>query len=277
MPVVSNTSPIWNLASIQRLDLLHDQFSEILIPSEVLAELRLESGCPETGRIQHALDAQWIQIESLKTSHLKRSLMLELDQGEAAAIALALEWNISRIIIDETDGRATAKVLGLHPTGILGVLLRGKHDGKIESVKHEMQKLRHEDKFVYTIHVDPEIDQENMQIPPMLVQPFIENSIEHGLMAKETLGHINVNFTLDGEQINIEITDDGIGFKKSTTLKRDKKKEHQSLAMSITQERLLIHYRKYKRKIQIKVSDLRDANNNVMGARVFFGIPFAEA
>ena len=47
MRVVSNTSPIWNLASIQRLDLLHDQFSEILIPSEVLAELQLESGCPE--------------------------------------------------------------------------------------------------------------------------------------------------------------------------------------------------------------------------------------
>jgi tetratricopeptide (TPR) repeat protein len=140
-----------------------------------------------------------------------------------------------------------------------------------------LQKLRHKDKFVYTIHVDPEIDQENMQIPPMLVQPFIENSIEHGIMAKETLGHIDVKFILKGDQINVEITDDGIGFKKSTTLKRDKKKEHQSLAMSITQERLMAHYRKYKRKIQIKVSDLRDANNNVMGARVFFGIPFAEA
>lgn len=143
MRVVSNTSPIWNLASIQRLDLLHDQFPDILIPSEVFAELQLGSGYPETSRIQHALDVQWIQVEHLKTLHLKRSLMLELDQGEAAAIALTLEQNIIRIIIDEADGRTTAKALGLHPIGILGILLRAKHDGKIGSVKHEMQKLRH--------------------------------------------------------------------------------------------------------------------------------------
>lgn len=73
MRVVSNTSPIWNLASIERLDLLHDQCPEVLIPPEVLAELQLESGCPETARIQHALDAQWIQVEHLRTSYLKRS------------------------------------------------------------------------------------------------------------------------------------------------------------------------------------------------------------
>lgn len=73
--------------------------------------------------------------------------MLELDQGEAAAIALALECNITRIIIDEADGRATAKALGLQPIGILGILLRAKHEGKLESVKSEMQKLRHEAGF----------------------------------------------------------------------------------------------------------------------------------
>ncbi len=142
MPVVSNTSPIWNLASIQQLQLLHEQFPEILIPSEVLEELRLESGFPETARIQNALDEHWIQVKPLKTSYVKRTLMLELDQGEAAAIALALESSISRVVIDETDGRARAKALGLRPTGVLGVLLRAKNDGRIESVKLEMEKLR---------------------------------------------------------------------------------------------------------------------------------------
>ncbi|MFH0995529.1 MAG: DUF3368 domain-containing protein [Pseudomonadota bacterium] len=147
MRIVSNTSPIWNLASIERLDLLHDQFEEVLIPKDVLAELQLGSGHPETDRIRHALEAQWIKVEHLKTSHLKQSLMLKLDQGEAAAIALALEYNISRILIDETDGRITAKALGLQPVGALGVLLRAKHEGKLESLKREMIKLKHEAGF----------------------------------------------------------------------------------------------------------------------------------
>jgi predicted nucleic acid-binding protein len=147
MPVVSNTSPIWNLASIQQLDLLRRQCADVLIPPDVLDELQLESGLPETHRIQQALDAQWIHVEPLKTAHLKQSLMLELDRGEAAAIALALERNIPRVIIDEADGRAAAKVLGLHPMGILGILLRAKHEGVLPSVNEEMQKLRHDAGF----------------------------------------------------------------------------------------------------------------------------------
>ena len=73
--------------------------------------------------------------------------MLELDRGEAAAIALALERNIPRVIIDEADGRAAAKALGLHPMGILGILLRAKHEGVLPSVNEEMQKLRHDAGF----------------------------------------------------------------------------------------------------------------------------------
>jgi predicted nucleic acid-binding protein len=147
MHVVSNTSPIWNLASIERLDLLHDQFSEVFIPEEVLAELQLGSEYPEITRIQKALDEQWIQIKPLRSSHLKHSIMLEVDQGEAAAIALALEYKITRIIMDEADGRAVAKALGLQPIGILGILLMAKNRGKLESVKNEMQRLRHEAGF----------------------------------------------------------------------------------------------------------------------------------
>jgi sensor histidine kinase YesM len=137
-----------------------------------------------------------------------------------------------------------------------------------------LQKLRYSDKLEYTIEVDPKIDEEEMLIPPMLVQPFIENSIEHGISGKETTGHIHVKFSLEGDQINIEVKDDGIGFKKSSELKKDKKTDHQSLAMTITQERLLMHYKKYKRKIQLTISDLMDDNKQVTGAKVIFGIPY---
>ncbi len=147
MPVVSNTSPIWNLASIERLDLLHDQFPDIRIPHDVWRELQVGNEYPEITRIQHARDAQWIEVVSLTNPYLQQSLMLELDRGEAAAIALALELGISQILMDETDGRAAAKAMGLQPIGILGILLRAKHDGKIVSVSNKMVQLRHEAGF----------------------------------------------------------------------------------------------------------------------------------
>ena len=147
MPVVSNTSPIWNLASIGRLALLHDQFSEIRIPHEVWQELQVGQESPEVTRIQRAIDDHWLAVEPLTNPYLQQSLMLELDAGESAAIALALELGVNRILLDETDGRAAAKAMGLHPIGVLGVLLRAKNEGKIVSVSQDMMRLRHEAGF----------------------------------------------------------------------------------------------------------------------------------
>nr|VFJ56301.1 MAG: hypothetical protein BECKDK2373B_GA0170837_105720 [Candidatus Kentron sp. DK]VFJ61500.1 MAG: hypothetical protein BECKDK2373C_GA0170839_108917 [Candidatus Kentron sp. DK] len=77
MPVISNTSPLWNLASIERLDLLQDQFPDIRIPRDVWRELQIGDEHPEVARIQRAIDAQWITIESRTNPHLQRSFMLE--------------------------------------------------------------------------------------------------------------------------------------------------------------------------------------------------------
>jgi len=114
-----------------------------------------------------------------------------------------------------------------------------------------------------------------MLIPPMLAQPFIENAIEHGIMPKESTGHIEVNFVLDKNLINIEVTDDGIGFKRSSELKETKHPGQESLAMTITRERLTMIYKKYKQKIRFNISDIIDDKNNVAGARVSFAVPFS--
>jgi hypothetical protein len=147
MRVVSNTSPLWNLASIERLDLLHEQFPDIRIPDAVWRELQVGQEYPEVTRLQHALEQRWITVEGIKTPYIQQSLMLELDRGEAAAIALALELGVRQILIDETDGRIAAKAMGLHPIGILGVLLRAKYAGKILSLSDEMLRLRREAGF----------------------------------------------------------------------------------------------------------------------------------
>ena len=147
MPAVSNTSPLLNLSIVHHLDLLRQQFGEILIPSGVLLELKLETNYPGVKLIQKAIDARWVRVVQLKNSHLAQVLMLELDQGEASAIALTLELGLKQVLMDEREGRAKAKALGLQPVGILGVLLRAKLEGQISSVKTIMQSLRSEAGF----------------------------------------------------------------------------------------------------------------------------------
>ncbi len=147
MPIISNTSPLLNLAIIDHLHLLPQQFDRVLIPPIVLEELKPDTGYPGVERIEQALREEWLQVVELKDNNLAQALMLELDEGEAAAIALALEQKYSRILMDERDGRAKAKMLGVQPIGVLGVLLRAKNHGTVTSVKVAMQALKAEAGF----------------------------------------------------------------------------------------------------------------------------------
>jgi predicted nucleic acid-binding protein len=135
------------LAIIDQLHLLQQQFVEVLIPPVVFAELKAGTDYPGTERIQHAPDTHWLRVVELKDDTLARALRLELDQGESAAIAIAIELSHTQILMDERDGRAKAKGLGLQPVGILGVLLRAKLAGQIPSVETSLRALKIEAGF----------------------------------------------------------------------------------------------------------------------------------
>jgi hypothetical protein len=147
MLVVSDTSPILNLAIVQHLGLLRQQFETVVIPPEVRDELQIDSDLPGVVAVRAALQAGWLQIAEANNSTLIQTLSLELDKGESAAIALALEMKAEYILMDESEGRAKAALLGLHPIGILGVLLRAKLANEIASVKEILIRLRQEAGF----------------------------------------------------------------------------------------------------------------------------------
>lgn len=142
MPVVSDTSPLLNLAIIGRLELLREQFEVILMPPAVVAELKLESDLPGAADLRQAMQAKWLDIVSLSEPNVARALRHDLDDGEAEAIALSLQLGHSMILIDEHDGRAVARMMGLTPVGILGVLLRAKRQGRLESLQACIDALR---------------------------------------------------------------------------------------------------------------------------------------
>jgi predicted nucleic acid-binding protein len=147
MPVVSNTSPLLNLAVIGHLDLLRQQFGEVWIPPGVVGELRVGEGLPGSAPVAEAIEAGWIQVTQVADQALVSTLQRELDQGEAEAIALALQVQAARVLLDEREGRRVAKMLGLQVTGVLGVLLRAREAGHLPSLRDSMERLRNEAGF----------------------------------------------------------------------------------------------------------------------------------
>jgi len=142
MRAVSNTSPISNLATIDRLSLLRSQFQEILIPDAVARELKAHPEAAANDRIENALKEQWIRVAAPRDSHLLRVLLLQLHPGEAETIALAADQSADIVLIDEREGRHLATKVGLAVTGVLGILLRAKRAGQIEAIRPEIERLR---------------------------------------------------------------------------------------------------------------------------------------
>jgi len=143
---------------------------------------------------------------------------------------------------------------------------------KMLNVYIELQALRFDNKFDFQIKMDDDIDPSMVMIPPMMAQPFIENAIEHGLRHKKERGKLIIEFKKTQESISCLVEDNGIGRAKS--LEFQKKKMHQSMATSITRERLVILSKKARQTFNLEIIDLEDENNIAAGTRVKFNIPY---
>lgn len=141
------------------------------------------------------------------------------------------------------------------------------------SLYMELESMRFKHKFEFSVNVDPSIESESTYIPAFLVQPFIENSIWHGIMSLDTTGVIKVNFAKDNEQIICSIEDNGIGRKKSAEMKTKADKYKKSLGISIVESRLHLLSNYYGVNMKIVFSDLYDENQSPLGTRVSVNMP----
>lgn len=146
MLVVSNTSPLSNLAVIGQLELLHGQVGSVVIPPAVHEELGRNPHPTARHALAAAIQTGWIGVRPL-SKELPKDLASQLDLGEAEALALALDMKASLVLLDDSAARASALRLGLNITGVLGVLSRAKRAGQISSLKDQMNRLRTEARF----------------------------------------------------------------------------------------------------------------------------------
>ena len=142
MIVVSDTSPITNLAAIAQLDLLQQLYTSLIIPTAVYNEMvEVDKVVPGAVEVQ---TLSWIETQAVADAQRVTDLQTSqenIDLGEAEAIILAVEMKAELLLMDERRGRALATSYGLSVTGLLGVLLQAKRNGLISAVKPLMDEL----------------------------------------------------------------------------------------------------------------------------------------
>jgi LytS/YehU family sensor histidine kinase len=137
----------------------------------------------------------------------------------------------------------------------------------------KLEKLRFEDGFQFLYEIQENIDTDEILIPPMLLQPYIENAIKHGLMNKEGNRNLKLSVMAENEQIIISIDDDGIGREQASLLRKNSPK-HQSMGINVNKERVELLSLTNDLHIYINIIDKKLPNGSVDGTKVMIYLPF---
>ncbi|MGB0521815.1 MAG: histidine kinase, partial [Flammeovirgaceae bacterium] len=137
----------------------------------------------------------------------------------------------------------------------------------------ELEELRFGGKFKYTLLVDPEINQATFKVPGMIIQPFVENAIHHGLIYREDQGDLMVEFIRKNDNVLCVVDDNGIGRKKASEIQQKMGKTHKSRATQIIDERLNAIERIGGVEISIKITDKENQQGMAKGTRVEICFP----
>ena len=216
-------------------------------------------------------------------SQLKKTLTLQKELAEYEQKALHLQMNphfvfnclgsISSFIVQNGTDSAI-KYLSKFSKLMRLTLEYSKEalipiDKEIESLQNylELEQLRFNQKFNFTINKSSDID-DDMAIPPLLLQPFVENSIIHGLIPKAATGLISINFSIENESLICEIQDNGIGFDKSKEIKEALVSVHKSMALDITKKRLEMMETSTSKKANVTIEELKDTTGEILGTKV---------
>lgn len=143
MIVISNATPLIGLSMLGRFELLREVFGTILISTAVYDEL-IGKGADRGGaaEVTKGVADGWISVANVTATPILTTLKVDLDEGEAEAITLALERHADLLLLDERKGRAKANALGLEVTGTIGILLLAREKGIEIDLRFELRQLK---------------------------------------------------------------------------------------------------------------------------------------
>jgi len=181
--------------------------------------------------------------------------------------------------------KGDAKEAVVHLANFSWLMRRILHNVKLHSISLseevetirlylELEVLRFGDRVNYSITIDPAIDADFVRIPPMLIQPFLENSIWHGILnKKQQKGEIQINFFGRGDYLIVEILDDGVGRKKAQQYKQKKSPKLKSTGLKSIDRRMTVLNQMRQTNLHYTMIDLTDKKGNAIGTKVVIQIP----
>jgi LytS/YehU family sensor histidine kinase len=226
------------------------------------------------------------QIQSEQSLEVKQKELANINEqlAEARLSALQAQMNphfvfnalnsIKRMILD-SDNEKASRYLSKFALMIRMTLNQSKEifvtlNENIQYLRAylEMEQLRFDDSFTYSIHSSENIDLEETAIPSMMIQPLVENAIWHGLLQSDRDKKITISFTECDNKITCVIEDNGIGIRQSEKLKDKNKPGHQSVGLENLKKRIKIMNEKYDMGCTFKITDLQETEQAGSGTRV---------
>lgn len=189
--------------------------------------------------------------------------------------------NSIKLYAIENNSEAASAYLGKF-SGLMRLVLENSKSELITLQKEidtlrlymEMETMRFKHKLYFEINVADDVDKDYIELPPMLIQPYAENAIWHGLMPKEEGGKVIIEFSnFDNNHLQVVVTDSGIGRKKSEALKSLSAAGHKSFGMSITSQRIELINQMYNTEMAVTVTDNYDEEDIATGTTVSLIIP----
>jgi hypothetical protein len=136
-----------------------------------------------------------------------------------------------------------------------------------------LEQMRGNEKFRYTINVNPDVDAEETYIPNMIIQPYLENSVIHGMAGKkEKEGFINLTISKN-HKLTCVVEDNGVGIRASQVYKKTEESEHESMGTAITEKRIEMFNTVSREKIELEVMDKSELGGNESGTRIMIKFP----
>ncbi len=227
-------------------------------------------------------------VETQKIQQLRTEFEHRIAETEMTALRAQMNphfifncLNSIKLYTLENDSQTASEYLTIF-SQLIRLVLENSRSEKVTLQKEletlrlyiELEAMRFKDKVNCQINVAPEVDQQYIEIPPLLLQPYVENAIWHGLMHKKNGGNIIVDVTLPEENyLLVTITDDGVGREAAAEFKSKSATRQKSFGLKMTSERIDIINQLYKIKADVQIVDLKDEMGNATGTKVVVTIP----
>lgn len=228
------------------------------------------------------------QLEEQKIRQLTVEFQRKLQATEMTALRAQMNphfifncLNSIKLYTLENDAHAASEYLTKFSRLIRLVLENSAQekislDSELETLQLyiDMETMRFKTKFSFQFEIDPAIDTDFVEIPPMLIQPYVENAIWHGLMHKEGQGNLTLTISQPADDIlQVEIIDDGIGRARAAEYKSKSATRHKSFGLKVSSERIALINQRSKNEMMVRIEDLVDPEGNSAGTRAILTIP----